>query len=290
MRRAPLPSSRSRFGTHRAALAPTSHNTQGARWAWAGILLGTCLALVTQAPAQWLAQGVARASAGRVVLNNPQGTVWNGSAQWVLSDGQAKTSKTQSADVALPTRVHWQWRPSWHPTDGLALALHLHASCCTPEPLSLSIAPLWRGVSVRVADHHAQWPAHWLVGLGAPWNTLQAEGQLQLSTQQLQLTVRSGTAQLSGQAQLDVMQLSTRLSTLRPLGNYRVVLSGGDTIGIKLDTLEGGLQLQGQGQWLNQRLSFRGEASAQPEFEAALSNLLNVLGQRQGAKSIMELS
>jgi general secretion pathway protein N len=254
------------------------------------MLLGACLALVIQAPAQWLAQGVARASAGRMVLNNPQGTVWQGSAQWVLSDGQSRTSKTQSADVALPTRVHWQWRPTWHPTDGLALTLRLHAGCCTPEPLTLSIAPVWRGVSVRVADHLGQWPARWLVGLGAPWNTLQTEGQLQLSTQQLQLTVRSDAVHLSGHAQLDVMHLSTRLSTLRPLGNYRVVLSGGDTIGIKLDTLEGGLQLQGQGQWLNQRLLFKGEASAQPEFEAALSNLLNVLGQRQGAKSIMELS
>ena len=94
---------------------------------------------------------------------------------------------------------------------------------------------------------------------------------------------------LEGQAQLQLQQLATRLSTLRPLGSYRLLMQGGDTMAVTLDTVEGKLQLQGVGQWLNGRLRFKGEASAQPEFEAALSNLLNILGQRRGAKSIMEL-
>ena len=51
--------------------------------------------------------------------------------------------------------------------------------------------------------------------------------------------------------------------------------------------LAGDLQLSGQGQWVGSRLHFRGEASASPEREAALSNLLNILGRRQGARSII---
>ena len=34
---------------------------------------------------------------------------------------------------------------------------------------------------------------------------------------------------------------------------------------------------------------FNGEASAAPDAEAALSNLLSILGQRQGAKSILKM-
>jgi len=293
MRRVSLPHRLPGLG-HRRAVSTSSQLVQepshSARWAALGACLGLMLGIVTQAPAQWLANGVARASAGRVLLKNPQGTLWQGSAQWALSDGQPSTKASDTTDVALPTRLHWQLGPQWSLAHGVSLGLSLQSECCTPAPVQMSISPLWRGVSVRVANHQAQWPAHWLVGLGAPWNTLQLEAQLRINTQDLQWAMRSGTAQLSGQAELRVMQLSTRLSTLRPLGNYRVQLQGGDRIALHLDTLEGSLQLRGQGQWLAQRLLFKGEATAQPEFEAALSNLLNVLGQRRGAKSIMELS
>jgi general secretion pathway protein N len=148
---------------------------------------------------------------------------------------------------------------------------------------------LWRGVRVQVSDHASNWPASWLVGLGAPWNTVQPEGQMQLQTTQLQWTQQAGQERLQGQAELQMQHLSTRLSTLRPLGSYRVRVQGGDTIALTLDTLEGSLRLQGSGQLQNGHVHFSGEASAAPDAEAALSNLLNILGQRQGAKSILKL-
>ena len=121
------------------------------------------------------------------------------------------------------------------------------------------------------------------------WNTVQPEGQMQLQTNDLQWTYQAGQEQLQGQAELQLQQLATRLSTLRPLGSYRVRVQGGEAITLTLDTLEGSLQLQGSGQLQNGRVRFNGEASAAPDAEAALSNLLNILGQRQGAKSILKM-
>jgi general secretion pathway protein N len=128
---------------------------------------------------------------------------------------------------------------------------------------------------------------------------MQPEGTMQLSTQQLAWQHIQGQTQLQGQAQLQLLQLSTRLSTLKPLGSYRVVLQGtgssstgveaSDTMRLTLDTLQGSLQLQGTGQWRNGHLQFNGEASSEPDAQAALSNLLNILGQRQGTKSILKL-
>jgi general secretion pathway protein N len=112
---------------------------------------------------------------------------------------------------------------------------------------------------------------------------------MQLHTTQLQWTQQAGQERLQGQAELQMQQLSTRLSTLRPLGSYRVRVQGGDTIALTLDTLEGSLRLQGNGQLQNGHVRFNGEASAAPDAEAALSNLLNILGQRQGTKSILKL-
>ena len=56
-----------------------------------------------------------------------------------------------------------------------------------------------------------------------------------------------------------------------------------------LDTLNGALRLTGSGLWTGARLRFRGEASAAPGHEAALSNLLNIIGRRQGALSIISI-
>ena len=44
----------------------------------------------------------------------------------------------------------------------------------------------------------------------------------------------------------------------------------------------------GEGQW-QQRLRFTGEAMAEPGHEEALSNLLNLLGQRNGACTRLSL-
>jgi general secretion pathway protein N len=40
---------------------------------------------------------------------------------------------------------------------------------------------------------------------------------------------------------------------------------------------------------VGRRLRFAGEASAAPEREGALSNLLNIIGRRNGARSLISL-
>ncbi len=271
----------------------TTHTST--RWAWMGAGLGLALAFITQAPAHWLTHAIEQASGERVLLPDTQGTVWNGSAQWVLNEGPLNIAASPNlarpaSTTALPTRVTWQLGPSIDFSNlRIVLSAHIASACCTPQPVRVDVSPLWRGVRVQVHNHTSSWPASWLVGLGAPWNTVQPEGQMQLHTTQLQWTQQAGTEQLQGTAELQMQQLSTRLSTLRPLGSYRVRVQGGDTMAITLDTLEGGLLLQGTGQLLNGHVRFNGEASATPDAEAVLSNLLNILGQRQGAKSILKM-
>lgn len=248
-------------------------------WAAAGACVGLLAALTVFAPARWLAQGVARASAGRVLLLQARGTVWTGSAQFALSGGPASRDR-----AALPGRVHWRLRP-----DLRGLQLQLQADCCTPTPLQVQVSPRWGGAAVDVQDRQSDWPAAVLAGLGAPWNSLQPQGRLVLRTQGLQAAWAAGRLVLQGQAQLDLLDFSSRLATLRPLGSYRLVLQGGEVPTLQLGTLDGALRLQGAGQWVGQRLRFSGEASAAPERAAALDNLLNILGRRDGARALLSL-
>jgi general secretion pathway protein N len=238
------------------------------------------LAVLLFAPATWLAGWVGGASAGHVLLSDARGTVWNGSGRLTLAGGAG------SNDAAtLAGRVQWQLRPRWN---GIRAALR--ADCCTnAEPLVLRAR--WRpgGAALDVADASSEWPAALLAGLGTPWNTLQPEGELQLSTRGLSVEWAEGRLAVAGRAELLAQRMASRLSTLRPMGSYRITLQGGDTPRLGLETLEGSLQLTGSGQWVGSRLHFSGEAHATPEREAALANLLNLIGRRHGPRSIITI-
>jgi general secretion pathway protein N len=248
-----------------------------------GALLGGLLASGVWAPARWVSEALRQVTHQQVQLDNPRGTVWQGSAQITLSGG----SGSRDAQT-LPGRLHWRIEPgltNWK--------LQLRADCCMDQAAQATVRVGWATRQVQLDDHLSRWPAAWLSGLGAPWNTLQAEGQLQLRTENLQLQWADGRLQMQGLAELEAQRMASRLSTLKPMGSYRVQVLGSPqssaTPQLRLSTLQGPLQLQGQGQWVGHRLHFSGEASADAGTETALSNLLNIIGRRQGTRSLLTL-
>jgi general secretion pathway protein N len=256
------------------------------RLAWIGGLLGMLAALLVFAPARWLANSVTSATAGQLQLVNARGTVWDGQADLVLTGGEG--SRTQTA---LPQGVQWQLGPRLV-AGAPAMSLHLMAPCCTPEPMAILMIPRLGGAELRVASTSSLWPAELLSGLGTPWNTLRVEGQLALQTAGLTLRWDQGRARLQGEAAIEALDLASRLSTIRPLGSYRMSMradADGNTTTLDLQTLSGALQLQGTGRWVGGRLRFQGVAEAAPEAEAALGNLLNIMGRRQGPRSLLNI-
>ncbi len=250
-------------------------------WSWAtgGASTGVMAALLLFAPARWAAWSMDLATDGRTQLVAARGTLWSGSAQLLLQGG------TGSHDASsLPGRVSWTMQPQWN-----GVALRIWADCCTQAPLLLQAQPRWGGVRVQVQDGQSSWPAAVLSGLGTPWNTLQPQGTLTLSTQSLEIDLVQGRLTLAGQAQLLASAISSRLSTLQPMGSYRITVQGGPSTTLQLETVEGGLQLKGAGRWVDTRLHFDGTASAAPEHQEALSNLLNIIGRRDGARSIIQV-
>ncbi len=244
----------------------------------AGLVLGMLCALVWQAPAAWLGAAVQAASQDRVQLRQAQGTLWNGSAQWVLSSGVGG----QDA-LALPQRMHWRIQPQ----ADASLRIQIEVACCTPEPVQVWIRPQWTGVRVEYGAGVSEWPLAWLSGLGAPWNTLGLEGQARIETQGVQWQWDKQGGQLQGLAQLQLLTVSSRLSTLRPLGSYALDVQGANPVRVQLSTLSGELQLSGQGEWRPTGLHFEGQGQANAGSESALVNLLGMLGQRQGNTTVL---
>ncbi len=240
---------------------------------------GALLATVALAPAAWLSKAVNNATEGRVLLSGAQGTVWTGSSQLVLSGGPQSQSASR-----LPDGVQWQVRPSW-----TGLRLTLTAPCCAPQGLQLDVGLQGLGLALTLQDQQSRWPAQLLAGLGTPWNTLQLQGDLSLQSQNLTLNLATQNWTSTGQLVLQAQGMSSQLSTLRPMGSYILTLQGGATPTLQLQTAQGPLRLSGEGLWVGGRLRFTGEASAEPAQEAELANLLNIMGRRNGARSVITL-
>lgn len=257
------------------------------RWSLAGSILGVLLSLIVFAPASWLARAIEQSSGGRLLLADARGTVWSGSALLVLTGGRGSSDSS-----ALPGRIKWDAGLS-----GAALALHLRQACCLNGVVSMRLQPGLGSAKVTLTSSNrawiARWPTAWMGGLGTPWNTLQLDGSVRLSAQQLSLEWVLGRWRQTGQLAFDFVNLSSRVSTVEPLGNYRFSVTGDATrtggSRLQLSTQEGALVLSGEGTIDGGKAHFLGVAKAAPGRETALDNLLNIIGRRQGAQSAISI-
>lgn len=258
------------------------------RWAVGGTVLGLAVAVVAWAPAAWLASTCAAMTHERLLLADARGSVWNGSARVILSPGAGGKDASE-----LPERLGWKLRPAWV-DGGLGLRLTLDQSCCVAPDSPLTLRLGTSRMTLRLPDATPErpwirWPASWLAGLGTPWNTVAPDGLLAFSAQGFVVDAQDKTVKVRGIAQVELRDFSSRLSQLSPLGSYRMnLIGGGAEPQLMLRTDQGPLQLSGQGH-LGARPQFRGEATPAPGSEAALANLLNIIGRREGARSIISV-
>jgi general secretion pathway protein N len=256
------------------------------QWAIAGAAVGLVFGAVVFAPATWLASAVAAASGERVLLADARGTVWSGSAVAALAGGPGSRDA-----AALPGRIAWSiaLRAS-------GVILTLTQPCCLNGDVALRLSPglgRWTVTLVSPGAWVGQWPTAWLGGLGAPWNTLQLGGTLRLLSPGIAVEWVAGRWRVEGEAELEFANASSRLSTLESLGDYRLRLAGDPANAgqpqILLSTQGGALQLSGSGQLGPGGVRFRGEARAGDGAEQALTNLLNIIGRRDGARSLISV-
>lgn len=268
-----------------AELAWEQARNAASRWAIAGVVLGVLVGFILYAPASWLAGAVANATGQRVLLADARGTIWSGSAVAVLTGGPGSHDAS-----ALPGRLEWTLR-----FKGLGFELRARHACCLNDTVSLQLKPGFGRMAVTLDPKPGwvgQWPGAFLGGLGTPWNTLQLGGSLRLMSNGLKLEWVQGRWIVEGQADLDMLEASSRVSTLQPLGSYRFSLEGsaGGTSQLRLSTVSGALQLTGEGTAGPNGVRFRGEARAATEAdESALTNLLNIIGRRNGAVSVISI-
>ena len=238
-------------------------------WLALGLLLAATAAttIALRAPAAWLGDWVQ--THGKFRLLDARGTVWHGSALVGISNGRETT--------LIPGRIEWTID---------ALAPQRIAGRISHQWLAAPLALSVTNDAIQVAKGSAQLSAGVLAGTGAPFNTLRPGGALEISWTDSRIR---GSA-LTGEVQVDWRDAQSALSTVAPLGTYRIRLKGtGGVPTIDLATLAGPLQLQGKGTMEGSRIRFNGIATAEPAMQGALNGLLGLLGMRSGDKVLLAI-
>lgn len=194
-------------------------------------LAGYFLALIVSAPATLLDRSLSHASHGQLRLLQAQGTLWSGSGQIEWRDGSGRS--------ALARRMAWRLKPGPVLLGRLAYAVELE-----PATAPFLMTVFWSHVELAQVDIHV--PASAL-GLGMPrLVALGLGGGLQLQVPHWSFGPGAGpsTATLRWQA------AGSALVPVTPLGDYELRIAGdAATVHATLHTLQGPLQLDGQGRW-----------------------------------------
>lgn len=223
-------------------------------------------------PAEVLAWAVAKQTGQRLFLTDPRGTVWEGSAKPVVSNG------TQELELA-PFR--------WHFLQNRLLRGQVAAQLDFVTGSRVLLATTHDSVAFENTDLTLPVP---LLGIVFPaLSVWQPDGTLELKTPLLSFA----TGHSSGEAKLLWKNASTSLSRVRPLGDYLFDISTAQRgIDYKLNTLSGALVLNGDGYWRSRDdWTFSGQARARPDRQADLHDLLQLFSrQRDGEKYLLHFS
>lgn len=252
-----------------------------------GFLTGVLGVLIVFAPAHWLTYQVLQLSKGYVLLEEPIGTIWDGSAVFILAGGEGSRESRQ-----LPERLSWKLRPvlafnQW------GMRIKLQQPCCFRNGLTFDLTRLddqWTLVfktdssATDMSQESVQLPVGLLSGLGMPWNSFRLEGRLLINLSQWVLTLSHTGLQAHGRGKVDFENLSTKLTTLESIGSFRINLVGDGAIKFTISSdSKNALNLVGDGSLsVDSGLKVRGSVSIADEYEAVLGQLLDVFGQRTG--------
>ena len=209
------------------------------------------------APASLMGYVLARASGGTLSLAQTTGSLWQGAGVALL--------KSKSRQQTLG---NYRWKLN-------LLAASMQVQTNGSAPMTVRYIPFSHRVNIDKL--HIALPASTLELIAPQLGPYQLQGMFDARSEHLELDA-SG---LSGQVTVDWARAASGLSEIRPLGDYRILLTGnGNAVDAQISTLSGKLQLAGTGRFDPQNgMQLNGTAQAAPgEAAAELNELLHHIG------------
>lgn len=221
------------------------------------------ITLIVTAPATLLARTVEAGSNGKFALANASGTVWHGSATPAI--------RQHTGNLVALEKLHWDvdWLPLF--TGKIITRLRWEN---VEQALPMVATISFNQIELRNAILPLQ--AALLGELTPMLQPVQLSGKMQIKSDLFTFS-KSG---INGSAIADWTNAGSVLSTVNPLGSYRINLAGaGERLDVTLITTSGALLLEGKGSFTqNQGLKFQATARATAESKGSLDELLNNFG------------
>jgi hypothetical protein len=225
------------------------------------------LFLIIEMPASWFAWGLNRYTQGTVRLDPIAGSLWGGKGRLVI--------------YYPPTTPHefgqteWRINPLWL----IAGRVQLFVQTSHQDRQIKTTLGVARN-SFMLKDTEAELPAVFVAQLYKPLSLISPQGKVRISAADLTFA----SEKLEGAAALEWLNAGSGLSSVQPLGDYRLDVTGADkNANLKLTTLRGDLEFTGQGQWQPQTGQVQINGSALPRARAGeLESLLSMIGTDQG--------
>jgi general secretion pathway protein N len=247
-----------------------------ATWPWVCVAVVTVMVtLLIMLPAAWIVPQFGKNTGGHVNLVDPAGSLWKGSATLMLATGGGGGGGDGA--TLLPGRI--EWHTAFWPLLTGRVRMQMRQTEAMPDAVFVDA-----GLSGSTLSPGAiAVPASLLAGLGAPFNTLDMDGNVRLTWTDWRVLRRN----TYGQVIVTLDDMSSRVSRVKPLGSYRVVFQAeGEAGTIDLTTVRGPLMLTGQGTVSQTSSAFHGEATSAPEARENLAGLLNLLGRHTGPDTV----
>lgn len=275
---------------------------EGGSW-WRRGLFALAIVLVVlvtwllTAPATMADWALGKATSQRIRIADATGSIWRGKGRLVIVDVEGERvrreraadnagTKTNAADllalagVPIPGTITWKIDP-WPLLLGRLEATAQHDSMARPVTLN------GNAQSLLIGPGAMQLPSIALDRLGSPWNAVKPVGSLAVNWQQLRVAQNG----FEGKLVLDLRDASSALTTVRPLGAWRLEVDAkGPAADLRMVPLEGPLRLSGSGNWTARNgLRFQAEAEADESERLRLQSLLGLLGRREGNRTIIRI-
>ena len=236
------------------------------RWQLFGLGLGAyALGLIATVPATMIDAGLRQGSEGRLRLAEARGTLWSGRGEIEIRDANLRTG--------IAKNIAWRVLPAYVLRGKLLYEVALDHAV---KHSHVTISPS----RVEVADTEFNLPAGAL-GLVVPKLVpLGLTGDVLIRV--ARLAVERGAIQ--GNASLQWRAAGSAFTPVSPLGDYEMRFEGdGSAVRASLRTLQGPLQLDGQGSWSSGRkLEFLATARIPPQHRQQLAPLLRLIAVERG--------
>ena len=215
-------------------------------------------ALIATLPAPWVSRAVERASAHKLQLRAPAGSLWGGSGR--LYAIQRSGPPVEVGEL--------RWKAVWSAVFAgrLAADASLGDSSRTTR---IEVSP--SGTTIRGLD--VVLPARVLAGLVPGLEAFGPQGTLRIRSE----SQRFEAGSILGLAEIEWRQLKLARAPGLDLGSHVMRLrGGGNKVDIELATLAGPLRLSGSGTWTPQAgLSLTGMVEHDPQPTPALATFLS---------------